>query len=145
MSYSPSSNSKNIVWKSWGMGSDRDQYIQFTRVDWRAVKIPQNKLKHVLRQKYIFKIWGGEEGKTQAYRGHVKRGGDCTKFNKLRSSSGSEKKKILEVTQVKLETECYFSTKLSRTGVSLEGKVRRKDRNFPHVHQSFLRFNRKTR
>ena len=96
--------------------------------------------------KSIFSKFGeGKRGRPRHTGVMSKEGWDCTKFNKLRSSSGSEKKKILEVTQVKLETECYFSTKLSRTGVSLEGKVWRKNRNFPHMLQGFLRFNRKTR
>ena len=95
--------------------------------------------------KSIFSKFGeGKRGRPRHTGVMSKEGPGCTKFNKLRSSSRSGKKKILEVTQVKLETECYFSTKLSRTRVSLEGKVWRGDRKFPHVHQGFSRFNRKT-
>ena len=82
--------------------------------------------------KSIFsKFVEGKRGRPRLTGVMSKEGWDCTKFNKLRSSSGSEKKKkILEVTHVKLENECCFSSKLSRTGVSLEGKVQREDRNF---------------
>lgn len=95
MSYSPSSNSKNIAWRSWRMGSVRDQYthFKFTRVNWKAGKVPQNKLKHVLQQKYIFKICGGEEGKTQAYRGHVKRGVGLHKVQQTKKLIWVRKKK----------------------------------------------------
>lgn len=81
--------------------------------------------------KSIFSKFGeGKRGRPRRTGVMSKEGWGCTKFNKLRSSSGSEKKKILEVTHVKLENECCFSSKLSGTGVSLEGKVQREDRNF---------------